>query len=293
MSRNRFSWKGFLSCILLVAVVAGVIGLVVALGGKDTKRIRASQFEVGSVDEYGVYTKSNTSIYIKELIECQGLIIEPDFEANGTFQVFYYGENKAFIGATAELDPTNGVYKKGATFAAAKYCRIVITPEVPTDDKGKTDSEFKIRFYEVRGYANNYVITVDKDQNFDFVTSLENYRDVCFLMGMGTYDVDTGEFTNADSPFFFFSEIEVSNATQLIMKVDNSTLAETTTYDDKFYKFPGLYNAVTHQYLSDLEYDVLSVDEEFSYISFDVSNLTAVLGYVDSESVTILEIYLL
>ena len=158
--------KSIISGILLVAIIAGVLALAGSLLGKETKTISSTEFSVGGINAQGNYVESKTSIYTKDMFECQGLTIEPDFEATGTYKVFYYDSNKNFIGATNDLNAEDGVYTKGDKFVVAQYARIMITPDVPTDDDGKEVEDFKIRFYEVTSYANEYKITVSKKQDF-------------------------------------------------------------------------------------------------------------------------------
>lgn len=186
MSRKT---KSIISGIVLVALIAGVLALAVSWLGKDTKSISSTEFAVGAINAEGVYVKNDQSIYTKDLIECQGLSIEPDFEATGTYQVFYYGEDKNFIGATDPINAEDGVYNKGTTFPVAKYCRIMITPDVPTDEDGNVEEDFKIRFYEVAGYANDYNITVNKKQNFkliDYFVANEDVVDQCYVGTVGS-----------------------------------------------------------------------------------------------------------
>ena len=156
--------RQLISAILVCVLLAGVAGGVVAIVNNDTKKIRATAFSVGALDANGVYVESKTSIYTKELIECQGLTIEPDFEAKGTYKVFYYDSNKNFIGATEAIDAEDGVYIND-DFPLASYARLMITPEVSFDDAGNVVDNFKIRFYEVYGYANDYKVTVNKNQS--------------------------------------------------------------------------------------------------------------------------------
>ena len=167
----RRKTKSIISGILLVAIIAGVLALAGSLLGKETKTISSTQFSVGGINDQGNYVESKTSIYTKDMFECQGLSIEPDFEATGTYKVFYYDSNKNFIGATDELNAEDGVYTKGDAFFSAHYARIMITPDVPVDEDGKEVEDFKIRFYEVAGYASDYTITVNKKQEFE----VENY----------------------------------------------------------------------------------------------------------------------
>lgn len=162
---KRIPWKDVLVTILVVALgVGAVVGVGAAITNKQ-KTVSPLVFERGALDENGLHVESKTSIYTKDLIECQGLEITPDFEASGTYQVFYYDTNKIFIGATSVMDAHSvATYKKGADFPYAAYARIVITPEVPVDDDGYVDEDYKVKFYEVTSIASKYTIKVNKEQ---------------------------------------------------------------------------------------------------------------------------------
>ena len=164
----RRKTKSIISGILLVAIIAGVLALAGSLLGSETKTISSTKFSVGGINEQGNYVDSKTSIYTKNMFECQGLSIEPDFEATGTYKVFYYDENKNFVGATDELKAEDGAYTKGNNYTIGKYARVMITPDVPVDEDGNAEEDFKIRFYEVVRYADDYTITVDKKQNIKY-----------------------------------------------------------------------------------------------------------------------------
>lgn len=169
----RINWKQVLLYVLISALSLAALAGIGSLFNRDTKTIGAGVFSVGALDQNGRYVESDLSIFTEDLIECKGLCIEPDFKnVTGTFQVFYYGEDKAFIGATEVLNAADGVYTRGDDFGEAVYCRIMITPAVPTDDEGNEVEDYKIRFWNVRGIANDYTITVDKDQTAAEVKNL-------------------------------------------------------------------------------------------------------------------------
>ena len=162
--RRKIKWKSLISAGLALLLCVGAIVGVTSISGKDTNTVSAMSFKVGAIGENGGYVKSETSIYTKDMFECQGLTIEPDFEATGTYQVFFYGEDKAFIGATDVMDASVDTYVKGDEFPGAKYARVMITPEIPTDDDGVAVEDFKIGSFDVMGYASDYTISVAKDQ---------------------------------------------------------------------------------------------------------------------------------
>ena len=162
---RKIPWVNILIVVLVSALlIGGIVGITAAVKNNKTT-ISNSAFKRGALDSKGLYVETKTSIYTKDLIECYGLEVEPDFEVSGNYQVFYYDTNKLFLGSTPLMNSqTDGVYTKGEDFPYAKYCRIVISPEAPKDDIGNVETDWKIRFYQVADYANDYKITVQKKQ---------------------------------------------------------------------------------------------------------------------------------
>ena len=196
---KRIPWKDVLVTVLVVALgVGAVVGVGAAITNKQ-KTVSPLVFERGAIDENGQYVKSTQSIYTKDYIECQGLEITPDFEATGTYQVFYYDVNRIFIGATPVMDASNSVtYKKGVDFPYAKYACIVITPEPTKNDYGYVDEDFKIKFYQVTGVAGDFTIKVNKKQS---TVGSENLLvvDESKAGKICHYDSDTRAFLEKDS----------------------------------------------------------------------------------------------
>lgn len=165
--KARKTISRILSVVLLCALGIGAISGVSALSEKlkDERKQIHPTFAVGSIDECGVYQENERSIYTKDLIECRGLRIEPDFEATGTYAIYYYNASKEFVGMDNDRYAEDGVYENNEDFQNARYARIVITPDVPTDETGKKVKDFKIRFYEVAKYAADYKFFVYKEQS--------------------------------------------------------------------------------------------------------------------------------
>ncbi len=156
----KFNVKNIVSIILAALVLVGVIAGIVAIANPpETKTISSTVFRVGGLNVNGEYIKTKESIYTKDLIECQGLEIEPEFESNVEYQVFYYDYEKDFIRST---DVMTDSYEKDEDMAV--YCRVVISP-IPEEDE-----EVKIYFWEVVGIANNLNITVNRKQDLSEMT---------------------------------------------------------------------------------------------------------------------------
>lgn len=164
---RNLNWKNILIISLALILGVGAIAGVSSLVKNEKTTLSSLEFKRGALNEKGFYIESDRSIYTKDLIECQGLEIEPDFETLGEYQVFYYDSDKQFLGMTNKINSqTDGVYVKGDNYRFAKYCRIVITPEVPKDEDGYVIDDYAIKFYEVAGIANKYKISVDKEQEY-------------------------------------------------------------------------------------------------------------------------------
>ena len=214
---RNINWKSVVTSVLVSALLLAAVSGLTSLFGRDTKTIPASAFSVGALDENGKYLESELSIFTEDLIECQGLCIEPDFKTEGTYQVFYYGSSKNFIGATEIMDAKDGVYSKGNTFELAQYCRIMITPAVPTDDDGKEVEDYKIHWYNVHSIASEYTITVDREQKFQLKNLLVSDAD----MANKWFKVEDGVFTPVAKDGFCSSKmIDVTGMKEIT--IDNN-----------------------------------------------------------------------
>ena len=159
--RSKISWKGILAAALSVLVVTGAIVGIVKLTGKDTRSIGGGVFSVGGIDAAtGKATTSTVSIYTKDKIACQGLVIEPEFDSTSTYQVFFYNEDDKFVGSTAVRDDK---FLTSELPACAQFARFVIYPSTLGED-GKPIENFKVSFFDVREIANDLTITVNKEQ---------------------------------------------------------------------------------------------------------------------------------
>ena len=157
---KRIDWKRTLIVLLVaVGICAGAVGIFAATS-RDTEKIGAGAFSIGGLNDQGEYVEQKNTIFTDELIECQGLEITPDFKSTVEYKVFLYSTDKELIEVTDKL---SGNYKLNN--AMAQYCRIMIIPE------GSAKKDFEIGMFEVRSYAKQLTITVNREQNF----SLKDY----------------------------------------------------------------------------------------------------------------------
>ena len=212
--RIKKRWKKLLCGVLVMATLIGACVGVSAFLKKDSKKIDGTSFTVGAVDTItGAYTKTKASIVSKDVFECEGLTIEPDFKATGSFQVFYYAPDKSFIGASALMNAADGAYHIPSDMSFAKYCRVMIVPEVPEDAEAK---DFEIGFFKVYDYANDYKITVAKKSTNTISENLYSY------VGRGEF-VD-GAFTLGSS--YYCGNADITEHSGIIVKICKADVAE-------------------------------------------------------------------
>ena len=149
---KKTNWKKVLSGILVVIVCITAISGIAAFAKNDTKTISARAFEVGGINSNGEYVETDESIFTKEMFECQGLKITPDFVLGAKYSVFFYNYDGVFIGSV--VDRQDNFVENVPELA--KYARIVVTPLEKTE----------IKWYEVYKYAKRIDITVKRDQDF-------------------------------------------------------------------------------------------------------------------------------
>ena len=280
---RNLNWKNILIISLALVLGIGAIAGVSSLIKNEKTTLSSLEFKRGALNDLGFYIESDTSIYTKDLIECQGLEIEPDFETIGEYQVFYYDSNKQFLGKTDKINSqTDGVYVKGETYGIAKYCRIVITPDAPKDEDGHVIEDYKIKFYEVAGIANKFTISVDKEQDYKYSYNLfveepgskgTYYASSLTSLGDGqsTYRRSTivnvsdysklivcvdGFHSNLDTLVSFASDdIEKTVVSSVILKSDNA-------------KIEGEYYIFEIDIPDGVTYMGISVDESINCLTF-------------------------
>ena len=167
-SKRKISIKKVLCLILAGVAMLTVIGGVAAFATKDSKSISWRELTTGDIDAYGKFVENDQSLCTKEAFNCIGLRIVPEFDAKLTYDVFYYDYNDVLLDAKRGL---TGVYDED--YPLAKTARVAIHPEIP---EGVKSSDFKIDYWDIRGYANNLKITVDKEQTYLYANSINLYN---------------------------------------------------------------------------------------------------------------------
>lgn len=147
-----WNWKSILSIVVVIALLAGILGLAIGLSGKKTVSISPGEFSLGGIDDTGKYKNTKESIYTEEMFECKGLRVIPEFTFDASYKIFFYNYDAVLLSSTEKLE---GNYIDNVP-ELAKYARIVIYP----------DTVEEIKWYQVKKYARQIDITVDYDQKY-------------------------------------------------------------------------------------------------------------------------------
>lgn len=112
-------------------------------------------YEVGSIDETGVFAEDECALYSKKLIECTGFKLTADFDSNIEYEVHYYDEDDKWISSVKssdlQLEVAVGDMPEGAT-----GIRIVIRP--------LEDDNEKIGLFERSKYANQLTVQITTEE---------------------------------------------------------------------------------------------------------------------------------
>lgn len=170
--KPKSKWRGIVGVVVIIAALIAACAVFVGFSGKDTEKISASAFSRGDLNSStGEYLPSETSVYTKKAFKCLGLRVEPDFEFNGTYDVYYYTSDERFLEVKLNL---SGVYTEDYP-PLAQLARVVVHPVFEEDE----DDE-KINFWEESKYAKMVTVTVNKEQKNIYAGSVNLYdEDSC------------------------------------------------------------------------------------------------------------------
>ena len=323
---KRKTWETIGIVVVCTALIVGILGGLVALFGeeKTTKKISPS-FSIGGLTSQGKYLETKESIYTKELFECRGLTITPDFESQVSYQVFFYNAEGEFIRATSKQ---TGEFNSVPLLAT--HARLVVTPNDDTE----------IKFYEVNKYAKQLKIEVDLVQkvNFDEIfddvgnsngstnngenagnestgsnsnsgsetaptENLYSYWGYGFL----THDKEDNFIIETDTNYLEFAwsnSIDTSNIDYLLIKLNADELEKTQDYlgtDAAVIAFSEV-TAVDNGYvvhfkdktlsLTDckLKVEVVSEESQWAYLLCDVTEVNALFFGTSLEAVDYIQI---
>lgn len=283
-------WKNVLAVVLVAILCAGIIGGGIALGKyiKSAKKSPTLNWGRGALDNTGKYYESNNSIYTKDMFECRGLEITPDFGSQVTYKVVFYDENGEFLSITT---PSTQKFHSQSVPLFAKYARIEI-------NAGTVDGEkVEIGLLDILKYSKQVSVKVDKKQSTLRSRLYQIESENCVTMqGEGLLNPQTCEFTsNSNSNIFLSNSIDVSTAKTLVVKVDSLTLQSQVNCVGQV--LPGfVYYMYSNGSLvgnfANTDYSVVADLDGFSYVVLNVVNVDTVYIGVDETSSETVEAYL-
>ena len=271
--------KRFLGIIIAIALIVGVIALVGSIfNPTKTKTVFSSTFKVGGLNEKtGEYVQTDDSLY-SDWIQCKGLVVQPDFETQVEYQVFYYNYDKKFIDATEKFKLET--YEKGIDYEYAKYCRIVIYP----NRGGESLDDFKIYFWQVLGYADDITITVSNKQGFN----VDNLYETATLYDDSMGDQNTILFdTNVNAIVFTNKSCMVSstetgpslqlsvNETSCVLRInvkDIKSLSVDASEELNYYSFVSkdLNPIIQPGNIIANKTTIINIDDDIQFIAFNI-----------------------
>lgn len=254
--------KRIIGIIVAIALIVGVIALGVSIfNPTKNKAVSSTVFKVGGLNvNTGEYVQTDDSLY-SDWIQCKGLVVQPDFETQVEYQVFYYNYDKKFIDCTEKFKLET--YEKGTDYEYAKYCRIVIYP----NRGGESLDDFKIYFWQILGYADDMSITVSNKQGFN----VENLYETATL-----YDDSMGSKDNA-----------CATSNYLALRIDESAIVSNDNILAQF-EVSDKFNVLMIN-VSKIESLSIETSEDINYWGFNsITSDTDTIGSYNSNSDTVL-----
>ena len=143
---------GIVAGVLAVVLVAGLFTtLFVKLDRQTTTtRIGGEAYSIGTLDDTGEPTETNTAIYMRKSITTDGLKCEIAEDAKIKYELFFYDKYGEFVSSTGDLTADWA----GEVPEGAESVKVMITPTA--------DEDGKVSIVEVLGYASQLTVTVNK-----------------------------------------------------------------------------------------------------------------------------------
>ncbi len=196
--------KTVIICFVAFGLIAGSVSIFGSLGKNDDGLKEISpKFSVGGLttgQNGGKYVETKYSIYTKEAFDCIGLEVTKEFDANVTYQVFYYDELDNFISAST-------VYSDGAKMELpyrGVKARIVITPTFEAAEVGE-DQDLNI--FDCWKYSRQITVKVSKNQKGVDVASLKfitDYRSTASYITVGKSLLSSNGAVSSDDYSYFW-----------------------------------------------------------------------------------------
>lgn len=150
MTHKKKNTLFIVGAILLgILVISAIISLGTRLGSSQSyDKLSSSDYVVGTLNTAGEFDKSAECFVTEDYITVDGLKVIVEDDANLSYKLFFYDENKTFISNTSAFAVTyNGLIPE-----TAEYFKIVIDPTNDSDislyDIIKYSSDVDVKYYK-------------------------------------------------------------------------------------------------------------------------------------------------
>ena len=135
--------------LLTVLVISAIISLGVRLGSSQSyTSLNSNAYVVGSLDASGEFQKDPTTFVTEDFIEVDGLQVSVKEDAEVSYKLYFFNEDKEFISATNSW----GVDYNSTIPEDAEFFKISISHETDLDislaDIINYSSQVNVKFYK-------------------------------------------------------------------------------------------------------------------------------------------------
>lgn len=152
MAKIKINWKNLLVGLVVgIAVIFSGAAFAKASRLETTKEVGLTAWNVGSVTAEGKIDTTEKANIVTDLFKAEGLEVDLDEEANATFVVHFYDEDKNYLAdkTTTELSADYVCNVEGV-----EYARVELLPGA--------DEDGEVSIFELPGYASMVTITIAK-----------------------------------------------------------------------------------------------------------------------------------
>ena len=284
---------GALGIGAIVGVASG-INTLVEKNDTELKTIHPT-FSVGGLNEAdGKYELSDKTLYTKDAFECQGLQIKLAFDNYIDYQVFFYEDDGDFISASSVISGNQEINVP----LFATHARLELTPN--WDEMGEDYAKEKdqvIKWYEVTKYTPQIEVKVNKEQ-LSIVEMIESNEHEITLVGQGNYGFSTGFTADPTSKYYYYNTGNIGSYDEIVLKVKTSSVGKDIQFNSSMtLKSILLYdntNSQSHELKGDGTdgFELLFTDGDFSYLSYDISNIDEIVFGVTEADVDTFSVYI-
>jgi hypothetical protein len=266
--RKKINWRAIISLALTAVLLVGSVALVASFVKKNTESVGFGQFHRGGIDVKGEHVECKDSLY-SDFIGAKGLTVEPEFEFDGTYEVFYYNYEKTFIKSSGVKSA--GDKEINLDEEISVYARIMITPNESKD----------IALWDIPGIVKQLKITTLRDQDMNIFDAATGERNKAVNIAYNTDE--NGELTTPKGIYFEdirgtgYVKYDVNNSSEFLVVFDEGSASERKdlyvfVVGEDDYVHCEYIPAGVNEYKISLASEYYSTGATAIYINYDMNN---------------------